>query len=583
MKNFKKIITTFLVLLTVVISCKEDFLEVRPTASITDTQLTSKNGLEGTLIAAYSMLSGRGGFYSGSTNWFWGSVRGGDANKGTNSGDQAQVNELQSFEAQTTNTSVLDKYQATYEGITRVNALLRLLPNAQPNVTQEDKTRMEAEAKFLRGHYYFELKKLYNDVPYVDETKDYAKGVDEVSNNADIWPMIEADFQFAFDNLPETQSAAGRANKWAAGAYLGKAYLFQQKFADAKAMFDDVIANGQTASGEKYGLMDNYGDLWRIGSDNNKESVFAIQSAAGTGTINNANPDFVLNYPYNGGPAGCCGFFQPSFELANSFRTSGGLPLLDGSYRNAANELKTDQAVPASDAYTPDAGPVDPRLDHSVGRRGLPYLDHGLHPGVAWIRDQSYGGPYAPKKFIWSKAEEATGVDKSSWTPGYTALNVPIIRFADVLLMAAEAEIEAGDPMKARDYVNMVRERAQNSPVFGYKDPADPSKGFSTTPAANYNIALYADAWAKDDATRNKVRFERKLELSGEGHRFFDLVRWGIAEPTLNTYLTYERSKVTATPFAGATFNGGKDEYLPIPQREIDILGADVLIQNPGY
>ncbi len=583
MKNIKKTIITFLLLLTVAISCKEDFLEVSPTASITNTQLTSKNGLEGTLIGAYSILSGRGGFYAGSTDWFWGSVRGGEANKGTNSGDQSQVNELQSFEAQTTNTSVLEKYQATYEGIARVNSLLRLLPNAEANVSDADKTRMEAEGKFLRAHYYFELKKIYNNVPYIDETVDYAKGIDEVKNDVDLWPKIEADFQFAFDNLPETQSAAGRANKWAAGAYLGKAYLYQNKFAEAKAMFDNVIANGKTAKGEKYGLVDYYGDLWRIASDNNKETVFAIQSAAGTGTINNANPDFVLNFPYNGGPAGCCGFFQPSFELANSFRTSGGLPLLNGSYNDAGNELVTDEAVPASDPFTPDAGPVDPRLDHSVGRRGLPYLDHGLHPGIAWIRDQNYGGPYAPKKFIWSKAEEATGVDKSSWTPGYTALNFPIIRFADVLLMAAEAEIEAGDPMKARDYVNMVRQRAKNSPVYTYKDSKNPSKGFSTTPAANYDIVLYSDVWAKDDATRNKVRFERKLELSGEGHRFFDLVRWGIAAPTLNAYLDYERTKVPATPFSGATFNAGKDELLPIPQREIDILGSSVLQQNPGY
>lgn len=572
MKNYKKIITTVLLLLTVAISCKEDFLEVKPTASITESQLTSKNGLEGTLIGAYSMLSGRGGFYAGSTNWMWGSILGGEANKGTNSGDQSQINEIQAYNPQTTNGSVLEKYQATYEGIARVNALLRLLPNAQPNVSDADKTRMEAEGKFLRGHYYFELKKLYNNVPYIDETIDYATGINEVGNDVDIWPMIEADFQFAFDNLPETQSAAGRANKWAAGAYLGKAYLYQEKWAAAKAMFDNVIANGKTANGQDYGLVDNYGDLWRIASDNNKESVFAIQSAAGTGTINNANPDFVLNFPYNGGPAGCCGFFQPSFELANSFRTSGGLPLLNGSYNDAANELKTDQGVPAADPYTPDAGPVDPRLDHSVGRRGLPYLDHGPHPGVAWIRDQSYGGPYAPKKFIWSKAEEATGVDKSSWTPGYTALNVPIIRFADVLLMAAEAEVELGNLEVARGYVNQVRQRAANSPIMN-----------GDAPAANYVISLYPGPWVDANLARNAVRFERKLELSGEGHRFFDLVRWGVAATTLNAYLTYERSKVSASPFAGSTFTAGKSEYMPIPQREIDILGSDVLLQNPGY
>jgi len=570
MKNINKIILTVLLVIGFAVSCKEDFLEVNPTGSITEQQLTSKNGLEGSLVGAYAMLSGRGGFYSGSTNWFWGAVRGGDANKGTNSGDQAQVNEVQSFEVLTTNTSVQDKYGATYEGIARVNALLRLLPNAQSTVSAEDKTRIEAEARFLRAHYYFELKKNYNDTPYIDETIDYAKGIDEVPNNADLWPKIEADFQFAYDNLPETQSAVGRANKWAAGAYLAKALLYQDKYAAAKAIFDDVIADGTTTDGTAYGLVADYGDLWRIATDVNEEVVFAIQSSAGTGSINNANPDFVLNFPYNGGPAGCCGFFQPSFELANSFRTdANGLPLLDGSYNDPANELVTDQGVAAAAAFTPDGGNLDPRLDHSVGRRGILYLDHGPHPGIAWIRDQNYGGPYAPKKFIWSKAEEATGVDKSSWTPGYSALNVPIIRFADVLLMAAEAEVELGNLETARDYVNQVRTRAANSEIAG----AD----------ATYLIDTYNTTWTDQALARDAVRFERKLELSGEGHRFYDLVRWGIADAVLNAYLTYERTKVSATPFSGAVFNAGKDEYLPIPQREIDILGSDVLQQNPGY
>jgi hypothetical protein len=571
-----RIIVTLLIIVVCVFSCKDEFLEVTPTGSVTDAQLTSKNGLEGSLIGVYSMLSGRGGFYAGSTNWFWGGVLGGDANKGTNSGDQAQVNEIQAFNPQTTNTSVLEKYQACYEGIARANSLLRILPEAQPDVTAEDKTRIEAEAKFLRGHYYFELKKIYNNTPYLDETIDYKQGIEETGNTADLWPMIEADLQFAFTNLPETQDQPGRVNKWAAGAYLAKAKLFQQKFTEAKAIFDDVIANGKTSNGLDYGLVPHFGDLFRVSGDNSAESIFAIQAAAGTGTINNANPDFVLNFPYTGGPAGCCGFNQPSFDLVNSFRTdANGLPLLDGSANTGANQVETDQGIPATGAFTPDAGNLDPRLDHAVGRRGIPYLDHGPHPGISWIRDQNYGGPFTPKKFIWTKAEEASGgVDKSSWTPGYTAINVPIIRFADVLLMAAECEVEAGDLEQARTYVNMVRERA-----------ADPA-GFvmdGGSPAANYIIDTYNTAWTDQDLARDAVRFERRLELSDEGHRFYDLVRWGIAAPTLNAYLSYERAQVAASPFVGASFTAGKSEYLPIPQREIDILTPDILKQNPGY
>lgn len=519
------------------------------------------------------MLTGRGGFYAGSTNWLWGSILGGEANKGTNSGDQAQVNEIQAYNPQPTNESVLDKYRTCYEGIARVNSLLRLLPDADPTVPEADKIRMEAEAKFLRAHYYFELKKIYNNTPYIDETVDYGSGINEVGNGADLWPMIEADLSFAKANLPETQSAAGRANKWAAVVYLGKAYLYQEKWAQAEAEFADAIANGKTSNNKKYGLVANYGDLFRISGDNSEESIFSIQAAAGTGTINNANPDFVLNFPYTGGPAGCCGFNQPSFDLANSFRTVGGLPILDGTHNSPANELKTDQGVTAEAAFTPDAGELDPRLDHSVGRRGLPYLDHGLHPGITWIRDQNYGGPYAPKKFIWSKAEEASGgVDKSSWTPGYSALNVMLIRVADLYLMQAEAKVELNKLDEALDLVNQVRNRAKTGAVVMN----------GAVPAANYVINLYA-SFPDQAFARNAVRMERKLELSGEGHRFFDLVRWGIAKTTLDAYLSYERSKVAASPFTGASFTENKSEYMPIPQPEIDILTPEVLQQNPGY
>jgi len=241
--NNKKIILSSLLLVVFTISCNKDFLEVAPTGAITTTQLSSKAGLEGSLIATYAMLSGRGNdFYAGSTNWFWGSVMGGEANKGTNAGDQQQMNEVQAYKPQPTNSSIFNKYSPTYEGIARANALIGLLPTATA-VADADKTRIEGEVKFLRAHYYFELKKLFNNTPYVDETVGYSTGISKVGNDKDLWPMIEADLKFAYDNLPETQAEAGRANKWAAGAYLAKAYLYQHKYADAKTVFDNVIAN----------------------------------------------------------------------------------------------------------------------------------------------------------------------------------------------------------------------------------------------------------------------------------------------------------------------------------------------------
>ena len=558
-------------------ACKDKFLEVLPTGQLAGSQLTSAAGLEGILLSSYSQLNARGFSQSASSNnWVRGSISGGEANKGSNSGDFNALTPYQRYELEAASGQVNDKWRAMYEGISRANAALRTLGSADAEVSDATKTRITGEARFLRGHYYFELKRNFNMVPYVDETTDYGTGVDKVANNADIWPQIEADFKFAYDNLTELPGAAGRANKWAAASYLAKTYLYQKKYAEAKTLFDLIIANGKTANGKKYGLVAKYADLFNAEKDNNEESVFAIQAAANAGNSDNANPDLVLNFPYNtgsNGPAGCCGFFQPSFELGNSFRTTAaGLPLLDGSYNTGANQLVTDQGVKSADPFTPDAGPVDPRLDHSIGRRGIQYLDWQPHPGLDWIRDQGFGGPYAPKKFVFYRTQSKVLTDGSSWTDGYSAINYNIIRFADVLLMAAEAEVEVGTVAKALEYVNMVRMRA-----------ADPA-GFvqqGGKAAANYVISPYP-AFASKEEARSAVYFERKLELSGEGHRFFDLVRWGIADTALNAYLAYESPKLP-TGFLGSKFTKGQDEFMPIPQTQIDIQGKDILTQNPGY
>ncbi|MFD2569729.1 RagB/SusD family nutrient uptake outer membrane protein [Spirosoma soli] len=561
------------------VACKDKFLEVPVTGQLSNTLLSTKAGIEGSLISVYSMLSGRGERLASASNWVWGGIRGGDANKGTDPGDFSSINPLQRFETISTSDQLGQTWQRKYEGISRANATLRLLATAGPDVTADDKKRITAEARFLRGFYYFELKRLFNNTPFIDETVDYGTGIEKVSNTVDLYPKIEAELKFAYENLPETQAAAGRVNKWAAAAMLAKVYLYQKKYADAKTLFDLVIASGKTSNGKKYGLVPKFADLYRASNDNNEESIFAIQAAANTGSTNNANPEFDLNYPYNTGPNGpgnCCGFNQPSFEYVNSFRTTAnGLPLLDGSYNTGDNQVKNDMGVLSKDAFTPDAGNLDPRLDHTVGRRGIPYLDWQDHPGADWIRNQPNGGPYSPKKFTYYKSDRGSLQDNSSWTPGYTALNVPIIRFADVLLMAAEVEIEIGSLDKALEYTNMVRNRAANP--SGYVVRADGK------PAANYVISPYpASVFATKESARTAVRFERRLELGDEGHRFFDLVRWGIAEPTLNAYFAYEGTKLPTT-LGGARFRANKDEYLPIPQTQIDLQGKEVLKQNPGY
>jgi len=575
--NIKNLTFAIVSSLLITIACSDDFLSVGATGSLSEAQMTSLNGIDGVLIGAYSSLNGTfGNRFESPSHWVTGSIAGGEANKGTDPGDYSSINPVQRYETDPTQGDLNQLWRGRFDGVSRANSVLKLIAMSE-TLSAADAARLSGEARLLRGHFYFDLKKHFNNVPYIDETVESSE-ISDVPNSPGVtWDTIIADFQYAFDNLPATQAQAGRVNKWAALAYLGKAKLYKKDFAGAKSAFDQVIASGVTPSGEKYALLDNYANIYNAEYDNHAEAVMDVESANNSGNVANANYFDDLNYPYNtgaDGPGNCCGFFQPSFSLANAFRTVSGLPRLNGEEFTSDKALVTDYGVEASAAFTPDAGSLDPRIDHSIGRRGIPYLDWIAHPGKAWIRDQPYAGPYSPKKYIYYKSQEGSLTDASSWTRGYALMNYTIIRFADVLLMAAEAEIEAGSLDKALGYINQVRARAANS-AHWVKNP-DGSN------AANYDIALYSSFPSKDFATK-ALRMERKLELSGEGHRFFDLARWGTAADELNKYLPYEAAQGLVTKFGGARFTAGKNEYYPIPQTQIDIQGSDVLSQNSGY
>ena len=570
-------------------SCKDDFLKQPALGALSDQVLTDAKGVEALLVAAYAALDGQasdatafggGGAWEASPdNWIYGSLAGGEAHKGSDGSDQASIDPIVKFTSDPSNGFFNSKWKAVYEGVTRANTVLRILKGVT-NLSDADRANIEAQARFLRAHYYFDLKKMFNKVPWIDETTTNFNQ----PNTDDIWPKIEADFQYAFTNLPETQSDVSRANKWAAGAYLAKTYLYEHKYTEAQTLFTQVISQGKTTNGLAYGLLPKFFDNFNPATENGPESVFAIQNVAndGTNTIANANQGDMLNFPYNG-PFSCCGFYQPTQDLVNSFRTDAtGLPYLD-DYN--LHPVKNDMGITSAQAFTPDTGPVDPRLDWTVGRRGLPYLDWGNHPGQDWVRAQSYGGPYAPKKNIYWRATSDQFSDQNSWAPG-SAINTMLIRFSDVLLMAAEAEAQVGNFSKAQEYVNLVRKRAANKEgwVYKYSNDANPLAGFSTTPAANYSVAQYpAGAFAAQgkDYALKAIYLERKLELGMEGHRFFDLVRWGTAEKTLNAFFQYE-STIT-TDIRGGKFVTGIKDYYPIPQRQIDLSGQGVLTQNPGY
>ena len=579
-------------------SCKK-FLEQPALGKLSTAQVFNKEGIDGLLIGAYSALDGGGGdgsalgggssWEAAGSNWVYGSIAGGDAHKGSDGTDQQAINSLARWTTDATNGFLNTKWKAVFEGINRCNNVIKAT-NQVAGLTDADKLVFVSQARFLRGHYYFELKKMFNNVPYVDETTVTADDYNK-PNDVDIWPKIEDDFKYAYANLPATQTQKGRVNKWAAAAYLAKAYVYQKKWDLADPLFNTIIATGTNSAGVAYGLNDNYEDNFNAATKNNKETVFAIQQAAndGTNTISEANDGDRLNFPYNS-PFRCCGFFQPTMDLANSFRTdAAGLPYID-TYNT--HPVKTDLGVESSSAFTLDADNLDPRLDWTVGRRGIPFLDWGNHPGKAWIREQSYAGPYSPKKNTYYSANAGTYSDQHSWAPG-TANQINIIRFADVLLLAAETKAQLSNFEGAQTLVNRVRARAANPATIVYQyvnaNATTPTTtgGFSTTPAAKYVVAQYptgAFAAAGKDGALKRIYHERKIELAMEGQRFFDISRWGIAQQALGTYYAYDGALVNDV--TGSVWTPNKNEYYPIPQNQIQLQSdgtTSKLKQNQGY
>ncbi|HEU4554893.1 MAG TPA: RagB/SusD family nutrient uptake outer membrane protein [Chitinophaga sp.] len=572
-KPYKKIalIAGSCILLFSHLQCSDSFLDKQP-LSLDQTALANKKGVNAILIGAYSLLDGigAGGSYEQTaSNWSFGSIRGGDAHKGADPSSQPDINNIERYESNPTDNYYLGKWRTVYEGVLRANNTLKVLRLAQ-DMTEDEKLNVTAQARFLRGFYHFEAKKLWNNVPYLgDSITDLNP---KIPNDRDIWPEITADLRFAADNLPETQDMIGRVNKWAATAFLAKAYMYQRKFAEAKPLIEAVLTNGKNSRGVKYQLNACFHDNFNPATKNSPEAILEAQTSVNDGAGGaNGNHGDMLNYPYTGGPGKCCGTFQPSQDLVNSYKTDvNGLPLLT-TYNN--EDVKNDEGIASDQQFTPYTGQLDPRLDWTVGRRGIPYLDWGPHPGAAWIRNQSYAGPYSPKKNVYYKEQQGKFSDASS--PTSVANNVKLLRLAEVILWAAECEAEIGDPDKARTYVNMLRARARNGCYVQQPDG---------TPAANYYVDVYKTPWTSRDEALRAIRFENKLELAMEGHRFFDLVRWGVADTELNAYLAAESTK--RVYLKGATFTKGVDEYYPIPQTEIQnsyVNGQPTLQQNPGY
>ncbi|GGG93568.1 glycan metabolism protein RagB [Parapedobacter pyrenivorans] len=571
MKLYYKI--SVLIMLLGIGGCSDSFLERSPQGQLADEQVQNTKAVEWLLTGAYGLMNGNrdgtwGNYASAPSQWLFGEVAADNAHKGSELADQAVMFDIERHTAISVNEHLSTMWNNYYEGITRCNTTLRQLTVVQETATDkftdQRAKEIEAEAKMLRGHYYFFLWRVFKNIPYIDETMSTVDAA-KVPNNVDVLPMIEADFQFAVQNLPADGNPPmgdkGRADQIAAKSYLGKVYLYQQKFAEALVLFKEVIAARPNLEGLPF--LNNFD----VNTENGPESIFAAQHAINpNGGGDNANVGDMLGGLYGSAPANCCGFFNPSFDLVNSFRvTSQGLPMLDGSFQQ--NPFKSDFGLSgtAKENYTVDKTlAIDPRVDYTVGRRGVPYHDWGIMPGDPWLRDPAFGGPFVGYKHMIDQAD-FPGNTQSGGTNYVTSLNVNIIRLADVYLMAAECAAETGDLAYALARVNNVRARAAKLP----------HKSVGGAAVAAYDVQPYP-AFASKEYALDAIRFERRLELALEGHRFFDLVRWGIAKEVLEAYSAFEGSLISS--YSGLQFTE-KNNYFPIPQDQIDRSGG-VLVQN---
>ncbi|WP_231596052.1 RagB/SusD family nutrient uptake outer membrane protein [Sphingobacterium endophyticum] len=538
-------------------SCGKEFLQKLPQGQLSEPQVGNKDGVEGALIGAYSILNGNvsgtwGNYAAAPSQWIFGEMAADNAHKGSELTDQTNMNMIENFTAISTNDNLSTMWQVYFEGVLRCNNTLKLLANDQAGpkeISAERAKEIQGEARMLRAHYNFFMWRIFRNIPIITEATTTAEA-QNVPNDKDVLPVIEEDLKFAITNLPATKinSEFGRMDKNAAKAYLGKLYLYQKKYAQALTLFKEVMAGKDIVSMPYWNNFD-------VTKENGPEAVMVSKHAINSnGAADNSNVGDMLSGLYGTSPVGCCGFYQPTVDLVNAFQVdASGLPLSTSAYR--ATPYLSDLKNPTASYVLDVKLKFDPRLDYTVGRRGVSYLDYGIMPGNAWIRDAKYAGPFVGIKTMIPQSQFSTNA-----APGenyLTGLDVNIIRLADVWLMAAECEVEAGNLAGALKLVNDIRNRAAK---------LEPKKTASGVNAAAYSVKPYA-SFASQDAARNAVRTERRLELAMEGHRFFDLVRWGIAKSVLESYSAFEGTHLSA--YKGLSYSA-KSDYWPLPQVEID-------------
>jgi len=585
MKKVKNYIILGLLIISTA-NCK-DYLNVNPKGIILESQLSDAKYIEGLVTSAYAWRSVTGyyGTYPYTMNDWIASVRSDDSYKGGGSlDDQTPWYQMEVFSLVNSNVGNNDgPWILGYLGISRCNAALRALNNIDETIFPL-KTIRTAEMRFQRGLIYFKLKERFKWIPIFDETLT-ATEITKVPNRPEgatddlgLWQKIYDDFKFAVDNLPETQTDVGRADKYAAEAFLVKTLLWMaypqdlnnqvtgldaSKLTEALGYCDDIINSG------KYSLCSDFADNFLPEYDNNTpESLFEVQytinDGAGSGQLDKGNE---LTEPWWTPFFSCCDFNKATYNMVNAFRVdANGLPLFD-TYNDA--EITDKNAYFGGNTW-------DPRLSHTVAIPGYPWK-YQTDPLVKYDsagsrKPEIYG-------YMHNMKENVRTDCPCQYKPffEYNSMNLREVRFDEVLLYKAEILIKLGRHMEALPIINQIRQRAASS--------TDRLKYVDGSSFLNYKVGQYLPGvnctWDGDFAWKALV-WEARLEMAMEGRRIFDMVRWGIAKDVMNAYFDKESIRLGRDWLKIGRFNSGRDEFLPIPQLEIDrAVGA--YVQNPGY
>ena len=553
-------------------SC-ESFLDKHvPQGTLSDEQVKTPANAEAMVVSAYAIFTTAEDINSSFSMWNF-EVRSDDAYKGgSGPGDGDVFHQLEIQQGVlTTNWNINDMWVRLYNSLSRVNSAIALL-----NVSDFDmKQQRLAEMKFLRAYGHFLLKRLYKHIPFViNENLTY----DEYNNlsnrefsNDEGWQLIINDLEEAFKVLPEKQADKGRPTKAAAAAFLAKVYLYKAYHQDDEntnqvtsinqAELQKVIEYTNPTLYANYGLEADIHNNFRPEEqfENGIESIWAIQYSRNDGsTYGNLNWSYGLIPPnIPGATDGGTDFFKPSQNLVNAYRTGAdGLPLLD-TFNQKDYDMNVDNA--------------DPRLFLTVGMPGLPYMfnkNYMMDKTSIWSRSGGVYGYYVSLKQNVDPALIGEYLIKGSYWA--SSMNRIVFRYADVLLMRAEAYAQLGNSEQAIALVNQIRQRAASSTqMIG---------SYQNTYGVKMYVTPYKGSYSKDETVKI-VKMERRLELAMESERFFDLVRWGDAATVLNKYYADEIDNCAL--YSDAHFTANKGEYLPIPFVQMSAAHGNY-VQNCG-